>query len=41
MPTMIVFDKGAPAACAQLMIKDLLPEYDLNEVEARSPDRMG
>src|SRR5579864_292559 len=37
MSITIRFDKGAPTASAELMIKKALPDYDLEEVEAPVP----
>lgn len=37
MSITIRFDKGAPTASAELMIKNTLPDYDLEEVGAPIP----
>jgi hypothetical protein len=37
MSITIRFDKGAPTASAELMIKNPLPDYDLDDVEAPIP----
>lgn len=37
MSITIRFDKGAPTASAEIMIKNPLPDYDLEDVEASIP----
>lgn len=37
MSITIRFDKGAPTASAEIMIKNPLPDYDLEDIEASIP----